>query len=803
MSTFDPYHKWLAIPPAEQPPHHYRLLGVALYEADLDVIEAAADRQMSYIRQCATGPYTKESQKILNELSAARVCLLNKAKKEAYDRELKARLAPPKPAEPATAIARPRVTRIPAKRQPVDDVPEEDEYAMVVLERSSGGSNLTLPPRRRSKKRSRQNPYWLWGGGGLALLIVGALIYPGSKPGSDAAGGKPDEPAGNSATDPRAVAGNRSNSRDAGPGKTNSGNTARAPVIDYLLKRIAPDRNAFRGTWHFDGETLVSPATPFARLQVPVTPPESYVLRATVEAAAIKDCLALGLVVGDRQVTIVLNGFNNTISGMQLIDRQMIPTNGTKTGLVLKAGSPNQIVCTVTAGHIEATCNGKQFLNWTGDFNRLLAGPDWEPPNKRQLYLGTNLTSYRISKLELEPLSPGSGGTRTAPATAGTRTPPPGESTSPAPKEKGPPREIVERILELDGTLSVKVAAAPGAVPVKALADLPADDFEIFSVGLKRGTPADLEFICSVPIGGSGIALSGTNFGDDHLAACVKAKSLGEIRLEGTSCTDAGLVHLARVTALQRLALIQSKFTAAGWKNLQQIADLTVLQVITSDVSSEHLACLAGLSKLRFLHFQVCQVDGRGFRAFRGKHQPDVLVYFNCALDAAGMQAIGEGLSDLKVLDVSYSSSDAPITDEVVEGLRNMKGLQVLRLDRTNITDKGLSIIADLANLNNLMLSGAAVTGTGFRDHAGKLPNLRNCVLNETRLSDEGLQQLLEAAPRLENLMIVKTAVTEKGLKQLKDVQQVKNLTLSKDRFSPAALDELREALPQCKINLQ
>ena len=40
---FDPYHRWLAIPPKDQPPNHYRLLGVELFEADPDVIENAAD----------------------------------------------------------------------------------------------------------------------------------------------------------------------------------------------------------------------------------------------------------------------------------------------------------------------------------------------------------------------------------------------------------------------------------------------------------------------------------------------------------------------------------------------------------------------------------------------------------------------------------------------------------------------------------------------------------------------------------------------------------------------------------------
>jgi hypothetical protein len=32
--VFDPYLEWLAMPPREQPPHHYRLLGVRVFEND-------------------------------------------------------------------------------------------------------------------------------------------------------------------------------------------------------------------------------------------------------------------------------------------------------------------------------------------------------------------------------------------------------------------------------------------------------------------------------------------------------------------------------------------------------------------------------------------------------------------------------------------------------------------------------------------------------------------------------------------------------------------------------------------------
>lgn len=93
MTDFDPYHKWLGILPKDQPPHHYRLLGIELFEADPDVIDSAADKQMTYLRSCASGPHVALSQKLLNEVAAARVCLLNAEKKRAYDTELTKKLA--------------------------------------------------------------------------------------------------------------------------------------------------------------------------------------------------------------------------------------------------------------------------------------------------------------------------------------------------------------------------------------------------------------------------------------------------------------------------------------------------------------------------------------------------------------------------------------------------------------------------------------------------------------------------------------------------------------------------------------
>ena len=86
---FDPYHKWLGIAPEERLPTYYRLLGLNLFESDPDVIEAAADRQMTYLQEVSEGSEVAQAQKLLAEVAEARICLLNQEKKSAYDARLR------------------------------------------------------------------------------------------------------------------------------------------------------------------------------------------------------------------------------------------------------------------------------------------------------------------------------------------------------------------------------------------------------------------------------------------------------------------------------------------------------------------------------------------------------------------------------------------------------------------------------------------------------------------------------------------------------------------------------------------
>eukprot|EP00456_Euglypha_rotunda_P036164 TRINITY_DN277_c0_g2_i4.p1 TRINITY_DN277_c0_g2~~TRINITY_DN277_c0_g2_i4.p1 ORF type:complete len:458 (-),score=55.50 TRINITY_DN277_c0_g2_i4:2359-3732(-) len=89
MSEFDAYRKWLGIPTKDQPPNHYRLLGIELFESDAELIEGAADKQMSHVRQYQSGAHANAAAKLLNELATARLCLLKPSTKKEYDAKLK------------------------------------------------------------------------------------------------------------------------------------------------------------------------------------------------------------------------------------------------------------------------------------------------------------------------------------------------------------------------------------------------------------------------------------------------------------------------------------------------------------------------------------------------------------------------------------------------------------------------------------------------------------------------------------------------------------------------------------------
>ena len=120
MASFDPYYKWFGISLAEQPPSLYRLLGVLPFESDPDVIDAAIEQRVTFLRERATGSYVAEAQRLLNEVSVARLCLLNAETKQNYDLLLRDSMQPIPVAPSPSTLAPPSASQfhIPAPPPP-------------------------------------------------------------------------------------------------------------------------------------------------------------------------------------------------------------------------------------------------------------------------------------------------------------------------------------------------------------------------------------------------------------------------------------------------------------------------------------------------------------------------------------------------------------------------------------------------------------------------------------------------------------------------------------------------------------
>ncbi len=157
---FDPYRKWLGIPAQDRPPHHYRLLGIEPFESDQEVICNAADARMAQIKTFQTGKHSDHSQRLLNELAAAKVCLLNPAKKAEYDQELR---------EGRGARDEGRGGNAPGLRSGGEDADDLEEVSPVVVVSAKPSDYL-------ARRRRKRQPTWLMPSIMFGVVVLLAVV---------------------------------------------------------------------------------------------------------------------------------------------------------------------------------------------------------------------------------------------------------------------------------------------------------------------------------------------------------------------------------------------------------------------------------------------------------------------------------------------------------------------------------------------------------------------------------------------------------------------------------------------------
>jgi hypothetical protein len=459
--SFDPYYKWLGIHPKDQPPTHYRLLGLERFESDVEVIESAADRQMAHLRSFQVGKHGALSQQLLNKVAAAKRCLLDPAKKALYDETLRGQEGPRQTAHelhvaPTTALA----VALPLNTEPLRAV---------------------VPVVQPSDDRARAaRPLWqepvviagLVGGSAIGLAVLGAILFvsirargtpeavvgvatapaipsaapieidqaPRRQTGqvdatlSEIRANEPGNPESFTSGVPQplapAVPVDRGPPQSpntglappqvAPPGSASVAVTPAEPVeaqppadvprIRYeiagdpinLLNYIEPERDAVHGKWHFEQNVLVAPERLYwARLQIPIMVPDEYILTVEIAQPRGADILNLGLVAGGSQFIYCPSAFGK--GGLFLLDGKEWHVNETSYMVqgVFHPG-PNVITCLVHRKGVLAQVNRRTLVDWEGDFRRLTLQPHWRMPSSETLFLGTGGPRCDFTKIELQ-----------------------------------------------------------------------------------------------------------------------------------------------------------------------------------------------------------------------------------------------------------------------------------------------------------------------------------------------------------------------------------------------------------------
>jgi hypothetical protein len=194
LGDFNPYQQWLDIPPEEQPPTLYRLVGVGDFETDTRAIRSATNQHVIHVKTFRTDENAIFLDLLIKEIQEAGKILLDPGKKKKYDQKLKAQGHQPTAAKPAGAAA------VPSDSGVLSDTPssgsavgQSDIHA--AAGRSGVGSEVGRSGVQGAAARSgvrgktdtsddekpvRNVPTWVYlavgGGVGLVAIVAAVLI---------------------------------------------------------------------------------------------------------------------------------------------------------------------------------------------------------------------------------------------------------------------------------------------------------------------------------------------------------------------------------------------------------------------------------------------------------------------------------------------------------------------------------------------------------------------------------------------------------------------------------------------------
>lgn len=234
--------------------------------------------------------------------------------------------------------------------------------------------------------------------------------------------------------------------------------------------------------------------------------------------------------------------------------------------------------------------------------------------------------------------------------------------------------------------------------------------------------------------------------------------------------SDAGLAACGNCQHLTRLSMFNVPISAAGLEPFRRCPKLEILQFINVKLTDDGLAYFSSCKKLQTLQLLNVSATDAGLASF-------------------------SGCRDL----IHLAISGPEVTDLGLAAFKDCQNLESLSLTGTQVTEKGIGHFQDCRNMQSVYIYLAPLDDAALARFKS-FPKLEGLCFSGTQVTNAGLASLLS----LKNLTSLNLGSTpqldDASVEHLKKLTNLTDLNLVQTKLTAAGLAELKQALPNCKI---
>ncbi|HVC98203.1 MAG TPA: family 16 glycoside hydrolase [Pirellulales bacterium] len=194
------------------------------------------------------------------------------------------------------------------------------------------------------------------------------------------------------------------NGANATPSAIEPSQPSPAKPID-LLKQVDLKQPGTVGDWRIERGALVFPQIAAPSIAIYGNAPAEYTLSADVQCPSHVGPVTFGIVVGNSQALVAIDGYAKQGSALAMINGIHRDNPTWVPGAFLIDGAPNNVEVTVRKNRIKVSCNRRTLIDWMGDPRVLSLSPAFAGRHgPRQLFISMGQPSpFVVTRLTLRP----------------------------------------------------------------------------------------------------------------------------------------------------------------------------------------------------------------------------------------------------------------------------------------------------------------------------------------------------------------------------------------------------------------